>query len=81
MKLGLAPQNTWDVTPAEVSLIRPVLMSRPASIPAKPRNIVLDVAGTSLVVIDMQKDFCSKGGWRSDHGADRKSEMRQAQAS
>ncbi|HET7911381.1 MAG TPA: hypothetical protein VFL49_05090 [Pseudolabrys sp.] len=34
MKFGPTPQNTWDVTPAEVSLIRPVLLPRPASIPA-----------------------------------------------
>ena len=70
MKLGPTPQNTWDVTPAEVSLIRPVLLPRPASISANPQNIVLDVARTGLVVVDMQNDFCSKGGWFAEKGAD-----------
>ena len=70
MKLGPTPQNTWDVTPAEVSLIRPVLLPRPAQIPAKPQNIVLDVARSGLVVVDMQNDFCTKGGWFSEKGAD-----------
>ena len=70
MKLGPTPQNSWDVTPAEVSLIRPVLLPRPASIPAKPQNIVLDVARTGLVVVDMQNDFCAKGGWFAEKGAD-----------
>lgn len=70
MKLGPTPQNTWDVTPAEVSLIRPVLLPRPASFLAKPQNLVLDVARTGLVVVDMQNDFCSKGGWFAEKGAD-----------
>jgi len=70
VKLGPTPQNTWDVTPAEVSLIRPVLLPRPASISANPQNIVLDVARTGLVVVDMQNDFCSKGGWFAEKGAD-----------
>ena len=39
MKLGPTPQNTWDVTPAEVSLIRPVLLPRPDAIPAKSQTI------------------------------------------
>lgn len=70
MKLGPTPQNTWDITPAEVSLIRPVLLPRPASIPAKPQNIVLDVARTGLVIVDMQNDFCTEGGWFAEKGAD-----------
>jgi ureidoacrylate peracid hydrolase len=70
VKLGPTPQNTWDVTPAEVSLIRPVLLPRPASFPANPQNLVLDVARTGLVVVDMQNDFCSKGGWFAEKGAD-----------
>lgn len=70
MKLGPTLQNTWDVTPAEVSLIRPVFMPRPASFPANPQNLVLDVARTGLVVVDMQNDFCSKGGWFAEKGAD-----------
>jgi nicotinamidase-related amidase len=70
VKLGPTPQNTWDVSPAEVSLIRPVLLPQPASVPAKPQNIVLDVARTGLVVVDMQNDFCSKGGWFAEKGAD-----------
>jgi nicotinamidase-related amidase len=70
VKLGPTPQNTWDVTPAEVSLIRPVFMPRPASFPANPQNLVLDVARTGLVVVDMQNDFCSKGGWFAEKGAD-----------
>jgi nicotinamidase-related amidase len=70
VKLGPTPQNTWDVTPGEVSLIRPVFMPRPASFPANPQNLVLDVARTGLVVVDMQNDFCSKGGWFAEKGAD-----------
>jgi ureidoacrylate peracid hydrolase len=70
VKLGPTPQNTWDVTPAEVSLIRPVFLPRPASFPANPQNLVLDVARTGLVVVDMQNDFCSKGGWFAEKGAD-----------
>ncbi|HET7805099.1 MAG TPA: hypothetical protein VFL53_12700 [Pseudolabrys sp.] len=31
MKLGPTPQNAWDVTPAEASLIRPVKLPRPAA--------------------------------------------------
>jgi nicotinamidase-related amidase len=45
-------------------------MPRPASFPANPQNLVLDVARTGLVVVDMQNDFCSKGGWFAEKGAD-----------
>jgi ureidoacrylate peracid hydrolase len=70
VKLGPTPQNSWDVSPDEVSLIRPVLVPRPVYVPAKPQNIVLDIARTGIVVVDMQNDFCTKGGWFAEKGAD-----------
>jgi nicotinamidase-related amidase len=43
---------------------------RPARITALPQEITLDLARTALIVIDMQNDFCTPGGWLSSIGVD-----------
>jgi hypothetical protein len=37
---------------------------------AKPRPIVIDTAGTVVIVVDMQNDFGSKGGMFDGAGID-----------
>jgi len=39
-----------------------VNMGRQITIDAKPESITLDTAQTAVIVVDMQNDFCSKGG-------------------
>ncbi len=40
------------------------------TVPAKPYPLTLDLAHTALLVIDMQNDFCTTGGWADRKGFD-----------
>lgn len=61
--LGLADRNTYRVSDALVDMRRPQRTPRALSLPAQPQNLVLDLASTALVIIDMQNDFCDPKGW------------------
>jgi len=37
---------------------------------AEPQHLIIDLARTAIVVIDMQNDFCAKGGWLDHIGVD-----------
>ena len=45
-------------------------MGRQITIDAKPEPITIDTARTAVVVVDMQNDFCSKGGMFDRAGVD-----------
>ncbi|HEX3815268.1 MAG TPA: cysteine hydrolase [Mycobacteriales bacterium] len=77
----LAPlrhRNRWQPTgspgdngqPALIDLGRPHLPPRPAIVPAEPTSIQLDITRTALVVVDLQNDFCTPGGWLDGIGVD-----------
>ena len=40
------------------------------TVPAQPYPLTLDLAYTALLVIDMQNDFCTTGGWADRKGFD-----------
>ena len=40
------------------------------TVPAQPYPLTLDLAHTALLVIDMQNDFCTLGGWADRKGFD-----------
>jgi len=40
------------------------------TIASQPRSFVFDVEHTALIIIDMQHDFCSRGGYVDHSGAD-----------
>ncbi len=68
--LGSAPANQWRVAPDLVDMTRPSLPPRPLSIAAAPQNIVIDLNRTGMIVVDMQNDFCTRGGWLDHIGVD-----------
>jgi nicotinamidase-related amidase len=68
--LGTSRSNRWMATPEHVDLVRPALPARPLALPARPQAVTVDLARTALVVIDMQNDFCTKGGWLDHIGVD-----------
>ena len=37
---------------------------------AQPQNVTVDLRRTAIIVIDMQNDFCAKGGWVDHLGVD-----------
>jgi ureidoacrylate peracid hydrolase len=48
----------------------PAAANRVVSIQAKPEPITIDTATTAAIVVDMQNDFCSKGGMFDRAGID-----------
>ena len=44
--------------------------ARPVRIAAEPSALVFDAARAALIVIDMQNDFCTQGGWFDSRGID-----------
>lgn len=68
--LGSAPETTWLVNASHVDMSPPPPTSRPLTIKAAPQTITVDLARTAMVVVDMQNDFCAKGGWVDHLGID-----------
>lgn len=52
------------------NLVRPIARKRPVRIAAEPTPVVFDAARAALVIIDMQNDFVSPGGWFDSRGID-----------
>jgi nicotinamidase-related amidase len=74
MKQGLRPLghpgNRWWVDAHEADLSRVPAQPRRASVSAEPQRITVDLNRTAVVVIDMQNDFCTPGGWLDHIGVD-----------
>ena len=68
--LGSAPNNRWRVSKDSADLTRAPVAPRPVSIAAQPQNLTFDLARSAMIVIDMQNDFCAKGGWLDHIGVD-----------
>jgi len=68
--LGSARANQWRVSPKHVSLMRNAAPPRPLSIAAEPQSLTFDLARSAFIVVDMQNDFCAKGGYLDYRGVD-----------
>ena len=68
--LGSSQRNQWQINAAQCNLVRTNQAAKPIAMPALPQNIVIDLARTALVVIDMQNDFCHSQGWLASIGVD-----------
>ena len=73
--LGAGAQTRWFATPDTVDMAAAPPAPRRLHLAAEPQSVVIDLARTAILVIDMQNDFCTKGGWvdyiGGDYGADR----------
>lgn len=69
IRLGTG-RNSWGVSRDGVSLLREQVAVRPLAVEARPQRIEFDRGASCLVVVDMQNDFCSKGGWLDGVGVD-----------
>lgn len=69
--MGSHPANRWRVSQDKVDLSRaeqrPV---RAVDVDAQPQALTVDANRSALVVVDMQNDFCSKGGYLDYRGID-----------
>jgi nicotinamidase-related amidase len=68
--LGSAPNNRWQVSKDRADLTRAPVPPRRLSIAAEPQHLTFDLARSAMIVIDMQNDFCAKGGWLDHIGVD-----------
>src|SRR5258708_27018931 len=60
----------WGANAREVDMATPPAKPVPLGIAAAPQNITIDIKRSAMVVIDMQNDFCTKGGWCDYLGVD-----------
>ena len=60
----------WSATARHIDMAAPPAAPVPLAIAAAPQNITIDLARSAMIVIDMQNDFCAKGGWVDYLGAD-----------
>ncbi|MGE5146198.1 MAG: cysteine hydrolase family protein [Candidatus Eiseniibacteriota bacterium] len=68
--LGSAPATAWRVSATTVDMTRKAPPVRAVAVAAEPQNLVVDLARSAMIVIDMQNDFCSPDGWLASIGVD-----------
>ena len=68
--LGSAPGNQWHVSATHADLVRVATPPRPITVHADNRIVTFDLARTTIVVVDMQNDFCHPDGWLAHIGVD-----------
>lgn len=68
--LGIAPHYHWRAARNEVDMAMPAPAPRALRLRAEPQNVMIDLRRTAIVVIDMQNDFCTAGGWVDHIGGD-----------
>ncbi|WP_027820341.1 cysteine hydrolase [Paraburkholderia bannensis] len=69
-RLGRADAYHWLASPALVDMSARGPEPRLATLACEPQHVRLDLSRTAIVVIDMQNDFCTEGGWVSQIGGD-----------
>lgn len=68
--LGNGPTYRWRVNATTVDMAMVLPQPRRTTIACEPQSVVVDLNRTALIVIDMQNDFCAKGGWVDYLGVD-----------
>jgi biuret amidohydrolase len=62
--------HRWRANTSHVDMSLPGPAPRPVKIASEPQQVTLDLERTAMIVIDMQNDFCAKGGWVDHLGVD-----------
>ncbi len=70
IRLGSGELNQWRVSDTAADLVRARVTEIPIAFPALPQALRIDLKRTALIVIDMQNDFCTAGGWLHHIGVD-----------
>jgi len=66
-----ASVRCWGLSDAHVDLtVGGTTRVKPVQLGALPQRLTLDLERTAIVVIDMQNDFCTPGGWLASIGVD-----------
>ena len=68
--LGSGRNHRWLANAEHVDMSDAGPTPRKLTLPSLPQQVTLDLNRTALIVIDMQNDFCTKGGWVDHIGGD-----------
>jgi len=68
--LGTSAQTRWLADAGHVDMAPPTPAPRRMRLASTPQQVTLDMNRSVLMVIDMQNDFCTRGGWVDHLGAD-----------
>lgn len=68
--LGSAAANRWGVSETRADLLRAARPAVATEFAAAPQALRIDLARSAILVIDMQNDFCTPGGWLHHIGVD-----------
>lgn len=68
--IGPNARNAWVAERGGIDLRRPAREQFVVEFSAEPQVLVVDLARAACVVVDMQNDFCSPGGWLDHIGVD-----------
>jgi nicotinamidase-related amidase len=60
----------WLVSQDHVDMAVPEPAPRRITLEAQPQRITLNLRKTAIIIVDMQNDFCSQGGWLDYIGVD-----------
>jgi nicotinamidase-related amidase len=68
--IGASDRNSWRADAALVDLTRSRRDASRVTIAARPQDLTVDLSRCACIVVDMQNDFCSRGGWLDHIGVD-----------
>ncbi|MEA2825928.1 MAG: hypothetical protein QOG43_367 [Actinomycetota bacterium] len=68
--LGPSSRDRWLVSPATVDTVRERRLPVPVTVSVGDHELILDLGRAALIVVDMQNDFCTPGGWLDHIGVD-----------
>ena len=60
----------WAADASTIDMSEPSRAPKPATIAATRQSVTVDLRRTAMIVIDMQNDFCTAGGWVDHIGGD-----------
>lgn len=68
--LGKGKTYHWLASETAVDMSMALPEPRKVQIECAPQSVIADLNRTAIVIIDMQNDFCAKGGWVDHLGVD-----------
>lgn len=68
--LGSTEGYQWMVDANNVNMAMAAAPPLAVTVDAQPQTVTMDLNRTAIIVIDMQNDFCAKGGWVDHLGVD-----------
>jgi nicotinamidase-related amidase len=63
-------RNLWSLRPGHADLRRAHQPQRPLEVSAESSDVTIDLSRTAVIVVDMQNDFVTEGGWLHHIGVD-----------